>query len=60
MVITCYKTVAAWACVPQRIAESGISSDGDGGPDDGTNHVHPEGVFHADLHSCALFELHHH
>lgn len=54
---TAYKTNALWLCIPFRAYEKVCSSDGDEGPDDGVNHVHPERVFHADLTADAFEKL---
>lgn len=53
-----YKTSARSICCRYRTMKSSVVSDGTGGPDDGANHVHPEDVFHQDLHSRGFPGLH--
>ena len=49
-----YQTNALWVCKHVHKASGTAHSDGDGGPDDGTNHVHPEDPFHRDLYGNIL------
>lgn len=41
-------TNALWTCRAVLWGGTEVSSDGDDGPDDGVNHVHPEKPFHFD------------
>lgn len=48
MTVAFCKSVARHICGLSRKGTT-VRSDGDEGPDDGTNHIHPETVFHSDL-----------
>lgn len=45
-----FEACARLVCGQPVLFKFGVTSDGDEGPDDGANHVHPEKVFHFDLH----------
>jgi len=54
------KYTTRWLHIIHSRKKSGIKSDGDGGPDDGINHIHPEDVFHNDLKSHGFPGFHFH
>lgn len=46
--LLCFQVVGRLVCGQAVLFKFGVESDGEEGPDDGTNHVHPEEVFNFD------------
>ncbi len=51
-----YQVCARLVCGQAVLFKFGVHSDGDEGPDDGANHVHPEETFHFDMKLNPFYE----